>query len=91
MTTMDMATMCHQFPSEELATFSGKLSSSSDSSDHDQYASDLVAFQISLLGDHHIGKTSFLILEREDDSISRTEEGDACGVTPTESFEMVRF
>ncbi|KAI3753340.1 hypothetical protein L2E82_25391 [Cichorium intybus] len=59
-TTIDMATVCHQFPSEELTASSGEMSSSSGGSDHDQDASDLVALKISLLGDHHIGKTSFL-------------------------------
>ncbi|KAL4555580.1 hypothetical protein LXL04_038203 [Taraxacum kok-saghyz] len=52
-TTIDMATANHQSPS-------GEMSSSSGSSDHDQDTSDLVALKISLLGDHHIGKTSFL-------------------------------
>ncbi|CAI9294742.1 unnamed protein product [Lactuca saligna] len=54
-TTIDPATVSHQFPAS-----SGEMSSSSCGSDHDQDTSDLVTLKISLLGDHHIGKTSFL-------------------------------
>ncbi|XP_076940893.1 septum-promoting GTP-binding protein 1-like [Bidens hawaiensis] len=60
-TAIDMATVCHQFPSGELTASSGEMTSSCGGGDElDQDASDLVALKICLLGDQHIGKTSFL-------------------------------
>nr|XP_043622534.1 septum-promoting GTP-binding protein 1 [Erigeron canadensis] len=51
--------MNDKFPSGEMTESSGEITYSSGS-DHDQDVSDLVALKITLLGDHHIGKTSFL-------------------------------
>ncbi|CAI9262910.1 unnamed protein product [Lactuca saligna] len=54
------ATVCHRFPSGEIDSSCGEMTTVSDVCDHDNDASDLVALKISLLGDNHIGKTSFL-------------------------------
>lgn len=65
-TPVDVATVCPQFPSVEMTASSGdgfasgEMTSSCGGSDHDKDGSDLVALKISLLGDQHIGKTSFL-------------------------------
>lgn len=55
------ATVCHRFPSGEIDSSCGEMTTVSNVCDHDNDASDLVALKISLLGDNHIGKTSFLV------------------------------
>lgn len=61
-TTVDVqTTMYGEFGSREMKGSSGEITSSCGDDDHDQDGSDLVALKICLLGDHQIGKTSFLV------------------------------
>lgn len=58
-TTGYMETLSQEFPSREMIDNSGEITSLCGGEDHD-HGNDLVALKICLLGDHHIGKTSFL-------------------------------
>nr|GEY81559.1 septum-promoting GTP-binding protein 1-like [Tanacetum cinerariifolium] len=58
-TTVDMETLSQEFPSREMTNNSGEITSLCGGEDHD-HGNDLVALKICLLGDPHIGKTSFL-------------------------------